>query len=170
MAILPAFFPFLMILFWVVAPVFAEGGRIDGTISLNFKDGQTAFGYRLSVFLVTEKFPVIKPDLSQADKMKQIDALASAHIDFFKAFREKLNRPGYLVTDTVSTPKGLFQFKDISPGNYFIVVAFPSMVNGIKVAWQVPVQVTPDKAVKVNLANDNLALPTYSRTGQAEIK
>ena len=81
-AILPAFFPFLIILFLAVAPVFAEVGRIDGTISLIFKDGQTAFGYRLSVFLVTEKLQVIKPDLSQTDKMKQIDAIASAHIDF----------------------------------------------------------------------------------------
>jgi hypothetical protein len=50
-------------------------------------------------------------------------------------------------------------FNDVSPGRYYLVVTFPTMIAGQKAAWQVPVDVVADMTVPVELNAANAALP-----------
>jgi hypothetical protein len=63
----------------------------------------------------------------------------------------------------LTTPDGTFQFSDISPGAYYILVTFPAMIRDYKVAWQIPVAVKDNETVRIELNNENLVIPTYSR-------
>jgi hypothetical protein len=148
----------------------AAGGNIEGTAFLIMEGGEVAYGYRLRIFLITEPLELDVPgDLDSLAEMERIDKIVSTHIDFFKRFREKADATGFIAADTESTPEGVFHFEDIAPGRYFVLVTFPSTINGIKVAWQEPVQVAAGQTTRVELTNTNLFLPTYTRPGQDKL-
>ena len=71
--------------------------------------------------------------------------------------------PDYVIRSTLTTPDGTFQFSAIPPGMYFILVTFPAMIQAYKVAWQIPVTVKDHETAHVELNQNNLLVPTYSR-------
>ena len=155
----------LVLLFGVGIPAVSAGsGTIDGVVQYVKPDGQVIFGDWVRVLLVREHFkPPSVGDLSKLSKNNRVNRIIDAHIGFFKRFREKMAQPEYLVAETMTTPDGSFRFSDIEPGLYYVVVTFPSMVQGYKVAWQVPVRVTDGQRHSVELSNANMAIPSYSR-------
>lgn len=151
----------------IIMPVslsFAQGGKISGSLGLKTKQGNVVHGDWIRVLLVTEKFEVNQDsEVSAMDKHKQIECIRNAHIHFFKKVREKMENPAYIAASTLTTPDGAFRFADVKAGQYYLVVTFPAIINGCKVAWQVPAMVCHGETTYIELSNDNLALPTYSR-------
>ena len=151
-------------IFMPVALSFAQGGSISGSLGLETKDGKVVHGDWIRVLLVTEKFEVKKDiKISGMDKHKRMESIMNAHIDFFKKVREKMENPGYVAASTLTTSDGAFRFADVKAEQYYIIVTFPAIINGYKVAWQVPAKVRAGKTAYIELRNKNLALPTYSR-------
>ena len=152
------------ILFIPLALSFAQGGSISGSLGLKTKDGKVVHGDWIRVLLVTEKLEVNKDTkIFGMDKHKRIEYIMNTHIDFFKKIREKMKNPGYVAASTLTTSDGTFRFADVKEGKYYIVVMFPAIINGCKVAWQVPAAVRAEKTTHIKLRNNNMALPTYSR-------
>ena len=152
------------ILIMPVALSFAQGVSIKGSLGLETKDGNVVHGDWIRVLLVTEKFEVKKDiKISGMDKHKRMESIINAHINFFKKVREKMENPGYVAGSTLTTTDGVFKFADVKAGKYYLVVTFPATINGCKVAWQVPAAVCIGETTYIELRNDNLALPTYSR-------
>jgi len=152
------------IMFIPVTLSFAQGESIRGNLGLKTKDGKLVFGDWVRVLLVTENFTVKKPEkIYDVGKQKRMESIIDAHINFFKKVREKMENPGYVAASTLTTSDGAFRFTNIKDGRYYIVVTFPAAINGYKVAWQVSVKVRDGKTTYIELRNNNLALPTYSR-------
>ena len=153
------------IIFMPVDLSFAQGGSIRGSLGLEIKDGNVVHGDWIRVLLVTERCEVKKDiKISGMDKHKRMESIMNAHIDFFKKVREKMENPGYVAASTLTTSDGAFRFADVKAGQYYLVVTFPASINGCKVAWQVPAAVRLGKTTHIKLNNNNLALPTYSRS------
>ena len=151
-------------IFMPVALSFAQGGSISGSLGFQAKDGKVVHGDWIRILLVTEKFEVKKDiKISGMDKHKRMESIMNAHIDFFQKVREKMENPGYVAASTLTTSDGAFRFADVKAGKYYIIVTFPAIINGCKVAWQVPAAVRTGETTYIELRNNNLALPTYSR-------
>jgi len=152
------------IIFLPVDLSFAQGGSISGSLGFETKDGKVVHGDWIRILLVTEKFEVKKDiKISGMDKHKRVESIMNAHIHFFKIVREKMENPGYVAASTLTTSDGAFRFSDVKAGKYYIIVTFPAIINGCKVAWQVPAAVRIGETTYIELNNNNLALPTYSR-------
>jgi len=152
------------IIFMPVALSFAQGGSISGSLGFETKNGKVVHGDWIRVLLVTEKFEVKKDiKISGMDKHKRMESIMNAHIHFFKRVREKMENPGYVAASTLTTSDGTFRFAGVKAGKYYIIVTFPAIINGCKVAWQVPAEVRTGETTYIELNNKNLALPTYSR-------
>jgi hypothetical protein len=85
------------------------------------------------------------------------------HLDYYKQFAAHRNTPGFLIAHTESSDTGNFAFLDVPPGDYYVVVTFPAMINGYKVAWQQAVTVTAGRLRYIVLSDHNLVLPTDKR-------
>jgi hypothetical protein len=158
---------FVLILFLLpVLPVSAAyaQGNINGLARLSLKDGNIACADWVRVLLVRSEAEVPEcPDLNHMGKFERMETLRNLHMIFFVNVREKMSDPDYVVRSTLTTPDGTFQFSDISPGAYYILVTFPAMIRDYKVAWQIPVAVKDNETVRIELNNENLVIPTYSR-------
>lgn len=147
-----------------IPAVLAAGGHITGTVLVRTDGATVAYGDWIRVLLVSEKVDVPDPGgLSGLHRQERIDRMIHLHLDFFKNIQSRLNDPGYLIADTLTTPDGGFKFYGIAPGRYYLVVTFPSMIKGYKVAWQMAVQVVEGQTRHIELNNANMAVPTYSR-------
>jgi hypothetical protein len=121
-------------------------------------------GQMVTVFLVTEKIRTPDHiDTEGLDRFERIEKLNKYHMSFYKTFWKKSVDPRYFVAQTVSDDRGVFEFVNVEPGEYYILVTFPTIIGGIKVAWQVPVIMKPSIDTHVTLSNENLVLPGYSR-------
>ena len=60
---------------------------------------------------------------------------------------------------TLTTEDGTFKFTGVPPGRYWVVVTFPSVIRGYKVAWQEPVVVAAGQTARVKLTDANLLFP-----------
>jgi hypothetical protein len=135
-----------------------------GSLHITDEKGRRIYGERLSVFLTTRKVTVPQcPELSQLEQHRRLDKINQMHLDFYKAFAENRNHPGYLIDNTESSETGNFAFLNVSPGDYYVVVLFPSMIGGYKVAWQQPVSVQADRIASISLDDHNLAIPADKR-------
>ncbi|VEN72550.1 exported hypothetical protein [Candidatus Desulfarcum epimagneticum] len=145
-------------------PAAAGEGAIQGRVELKDESGTVRPGMFLKIFLTREKIPT-GPHESLADKKKPeaIDAIISLHVDFYKNLLEKRAMKDFMAGDAESRADGTFLFERVAPGDYHIVIAFPSMIRTRKVAWQVPVHVKSGKTAHVTLNGGNMALPTYRR-------
>ena len=142
----------------------AAGGHVTGTVLVTTAEGTVAYGDWVRVLLVSTPVAVPEPgDLSGLDRQQRIDRLIHLHLDFFNNIQARLSEPGYLVADTLTTPDGGFKFHSIPPGQYYLVVTFPSIIRGYKVAWQVAVRIAEGQTRQIELNNENMAVPTYSR-------
>ncbi len=140
------------------------GGWLLGDMSLVDDAGKRSYAQYISIFLTHEAIPVPKaPGLSSMERHRRLDRINQMHMDFFKTFSEHRGRPGYLVANTESSDTGNFALLNVPAGDYFVVVTFPAMIAGYKVAWQQPVTIHPGRPSYVSLNDDNLALPTDRR-------
>ena len=140
----------------------AQEGTITGQISLADKNGAVAYGDWVRVFLTTAPVDIPTVDLASTEvPWERQSRINTGHMEFFVNFRQKQDQPGYAVEDKLTRPDGTFTFNRISPGRYYVVITFPTMIAGFKCAWQEPVDVVGGQSVHVELNNDNLAIPAY---------
>jgi len=158
---------YILIIGIIIMPValcFAQGGSIRGSLGFETDNGKVIHGDWIRVLLVTEKFEVKKDKkIFDMDKHKRMEAIMNAHIDFFKKVRKMMENPRYVTASTLTTSDGAFRFADVKAGKYYIVITFPAIINGCKVAWQAPALVRTGETTYIELNNNNMALPTYSR-------
>lgn len=158
------FISICLALLLILSPLAHASGIIGGTISLTMPDGRIRPAEWIRILLV--RSPVKVPALSGTEKMnpyQRMEAIRNLHMTFFLAVRKKMSEPAFVVQSALTTPEGVFQFPGVSPGTYYLVVAFPSMVKDHKVAWQVPVSVIDEQTTRVELNDGNLLMPTYTR-------
>ena len=154
----------MMALIFLLVPIAAIAGNIHGRIEIHPPDGTRVSGDWIRVLLVTAPIAVPEPgDLSGLVPLARMDRVISAHTDFYKRYQQELDREGYLAASVLTTDTGEFKFVDVAPGRYVVLVTFPSMIGGYKVAWQVPVSMPADGDARVDLNWDNMALPTQKR-------
>ncbi|WP_372677063.1 carboxypeptidase-like regulatory domain-containing protein [Desulfosarcina sp.] len=140
------------------------GDWIVGSISIRNDAGHKAYGERLSVFLVSDKIPVsAKKCLDETHHQRKVDCINNCHLDFYKRFQQKQMQTGYLIAQTVTSATGNFAFLDPPPGTHYVLVKFPALIDGYKVAWQEPVTVKPGRIGVVSLYDENLVLPKNRR-------
>ena len=140
------------------------GDWIVGSLSIRNDSGHNAYGEYLSVFLVSEKNPVsVKHCLGETNPQRKVDCINNCHLDFYKRFQQKQQHDGYLIAQTVTSATGNFAFFDVPRGSYFVLVKFPALIDGYKVAWQEPVTVVPGQISVVTLDEENLILPKNRR-------
>jgi hypothetical protein len=158
----------ILAMVWIVllaAHGFAVAGQwLLGDLSIVDATGQRSYGQYISVFLTSNAIPVPhdpKPDAME--RHRRLDRINQMHMDFFKTFSRYRSQPGYLVAHAESSDTGNFAFLDVSAGDYFVVVTFPAMIGGYKVAWQQPVTIRPGRTGYITLGEDNLVLPTDRR-------
>jgi hypothetical protein len=153
----------LTALVWICTAPTASAATLFGTIGLAGDDGRFLPGQMIRIYLTTENIPFEFADDLQLNRLERIVRVNNAHIDFFKRYREKAPRNGYLQTVAESSTAGTFVFRDIPPGRYFVLVTFPSMIAGRKVAWQVPVVLSGSPYHWIHLNDENLLLPAIAR-------
>jgi hypothetical protein len=154
---------------WVILAVAAATGAgaatetVEGRIELVLADGQTAHGDWIRVLLVTEAIDAAKiAAAARGLAYEPGEPLNRIHLDFYKAVAAKINAdPEYVAASTLTTEDGTFKFTAVPPGRYWVLITFPAMVGGCKVAWQVPVTAAAYTVAQVVLNNANLlfALP-----------
>lgn len=151
-------------LFWTVTvPAGAEQWLL-GSLCITDEAGRRAYGESVSVFLTTRQIQVPRyPELDTLERHRRLDRINQMHLDFYKQFAAHRNTPGFLVAHTESSDTGNFAFLNVPPGDYFVVVVFPAMINGYKVAWQQPVTVMAGRPHYIVLGDHNLALPADRR-------
>jgi len=139
----------------------AQGGTVAGRVELALPDGQRIPGEYIRVLLVTKAVDaqaVVKAASSR--KYEPGVRLNRIHMDFFKAVSARIQADaGYVAASCLSGEDGTFAFAPVPPRRYWVLVTFPAMIEGRKVAWQVPVAVDAGKTVEVVLNNCNLLFP-----------
>ncbi|BBO76166.1 hypothetical protein DSCW_35830 [Desulfosarcina widdelii] len=135
-----------------------------GSLCITDEAGQRIYGEYLSVFLTRREIPVPHAaGLEDMETHRRLDRINQMHLDFYKQFARHRSQPGYLIAHAESSDTGNFAFLDVPVGNYYVVVMFPAMIGGYKVAWQQPVSVIADRMGYVSLNMANLAIPTDRR-------
>jgi hypothetical protein len=159
-----AIFFLLTGLFWTVTvPAGAEQWLL-GSLCLTDEADRPTYGESVSVFLTTRQIPVPRcPELDSLERHRRLDRINQMHLDYYKQFAAHRNTPGFLIAHTESSDTGNFAFLDVPPGDYYVVVTFPAMINGYKVAWQQAVTVTAGRLRYIVLSDHNLVLPTDKR-------
>lgn len=140
------------------------GQWIVGSVSIRNAIGQNVYGDRLAIFLVGQKNPVSAEKCSaESHRQRRLDCINNCHLDFYKRFQQHQRQDGYLIAQTDTSETGNFVFFDPPVGTFYVLVKFPSMIDGYKVAWQEAVTVIPDRISVVTLDEDNLVLPKNRR-------
>jgi hypothetical protein len=140
------------------------GNWIVGSMSIRNDAGHKEYGEYLSVFLVSQKNPVSANHCTgETNHQRKLDCINNCHLDFYKQFQQKQQQAGYLIAQTATSATGNFAFLNAPPGTYYVLVKFPALIDGYKVAWQEPVTVTPGRIGVVSLDEENLVLPKNRR-------
>ena len=148
----------------LTVPVAYSGGAVQGTVVFAADDGTIFSGDWLRILLVREAIEVpALTDLEALEASERLEAIRTAHVDFYIQARSKLAEDGFIVATQMTTPEGTFAFENVYSGDYFILVTFPAMIRTYKVAWQIPITIEDGQTVSVQLNNENMVLPTYSR-------
>lgn len=140
------------------------GQWILGSVSIRNATGQNVYGDRLAIFLVGQKNPVSAEECAaESHHQRRLDCINNCHLDFYKRFQQNQQQDDYLIAQTDTSETGNFVFFDPPVGTYYVLVKFPSMIDGYKVAWQEAVTVIPNRISVVTLDEDNLVLPKNRR-------
>ena len=157
-----AFIGISMMLLAGIGACQAQAADIEGRISLANPSGEIYYGDWVRVFLTTKPIDVPAVDLTSIDiPIERRARINSGHMDFYVNFRQVQEVPGYIVDNKLTRPDGTFAFHHITPGRYYVLVTFPTLIAGFKCAWQVAVDVVEEQTTGVELDNRNLALPAY---------
>jgi hypothetical protein len=145
-----------------VIPTFAGEGVITGRVSLTNRNGEVIFGDWVRVFLTSAPVDIPTVDLAAIDvPVERRARINTVHMAFFQNVQQKLPEPGYAIDNKLSRPDGTFAFHGIPAGHYYIVITFPTMIDGFKCAWQAPADVVAGNEVHVELNNGNMILPAF---------
>ena len=159
-----------ILIFVVVSASHAGMNSIAGSIRFQTADGTAGSAAWTRVYLIRERVPIPPASVEHGlIPYAPTDRINTTHQQFYANVQEALARPNLLTASTLVDEGDGFRFSDIPPGRYYVLVAFPSSIDGYKVAWQVPVRVERDRTAEVTLTRDNLALPTFSRRDGAFI-
>ncbi len=142
---------------------FASAATLFGTVGLTDDSGRFTPGQMIRIYLVSEKIPFGYTDDPQLNRFERIVRTNNAHLDFFLKYREKAAQTGYLKTVAESSMAGTFTIPGVAAGRYWVLVTFPSMIDGRKAAWQVPVDIPENAPVWIHLTSENLLIPALSR-------
>ena len=149
----------IIILFVSSSITFAA--EINGVIAIIIGSGDVKYGAKVNVLLTTKEIsviPVTKDPSQEYDYKKAI--LLSLGDAWEKVDSEIKNNASYIVSKTTTNLSGKFNFANVKPGKYYVVVTWPSTIARHKVFWQVPVDVK-SKDIDVELSNDNFTVPPY---------
>lgn len=139
---------------------------INGIIALVIGSGDIKYGAKNKVYLTTKSIQVIPVSMTTTgspkyqDSKYKLDTVQALGDAYEKVDAEIKNNPTYIKMETMTNLQGKFKFSNVAPGEYFVVVTWPSKVGMNRVFWQVPVKVEKGD-IDLELSNDNLALPTY---------
>lgn len=139
----------------------ASGGSVRGRVELALSDGSKVAGEYIRLLLVTEALDA-RAIVAAAEALTYEAGvrLNRIHMDFFKLVSGRIRADAkYVAATSVSAEDGTFAFSPVAPGRYWVLVTFPAMIGGHKVAWQVPVTVAAGKTAVVALHNANLLFP-----------
>lgn len=137
---------------------------IVGSASIRNDAGQNIYGERLAVFLVSEMNPPsAEKCVGETDHQRRVDCINNSHLEFYKYFQKKHQQPEYLISQAVTSETGNFAFFNVPVGTWYVLIKFPAMIDGYKVAWQEPVTVIPGRISVVTLNEQNLILPKNRR-------
>ena len=162
-SVVPAVIALSMITIMTAQATWA-GQWIVGSVSIRNDSGNNVYGEHLAVFLVSAANPVSDDHCSREDHhQRRLDCMNNCHLEFFKHFQAMQQVPNYLIAQTVTSSTGNFAFFDAPVGSYFVLVKFPAMIDGYKVAWQEPVTVASGGYRFVTLTEDNLVLSKNRR-------
>lgn len=153
----------LVSVLWAGPALNAEDGTVTGTITLDI-EGRLVPGNWTRLLLVTDK--VDMPEIDTSLKHTQpayFDVISTLHSGFYIRVQNRLTEKNFLYASTLSTDEGTFKFPAVAPGGYYVIVTFPGMIHGYKVAWQIPARVVSGKTTHIVLNGANLALPTAKR-------
>lgn len=135
-------------------------GTVTGSLGIRLGDDAVAHGDWIRVLLTTGEVAVPTGDIpSDLPAFVRKDRVNDLHLRFFVNVRKQMAKPGFVAATTLTTEDGRFRFPNVPPGRYQVLVTFPAVIAGAKVAWQVPIQVTEGTDVTVTLKRGNLALP-----------
>lgn len=152
---------------WCLATaLFAAFGSVEGRIAINLPDGTTAHGDWIRVLLVTESVDTeaisrdVDAQIAQVGGGRQGVRTNRLHLEFYKQVMARMTaNPRYVAASTLTTEDGTFKFAGVAPGDYWVVITFPSIIQNYKVAWQVPVRMTADGGAFLPLTEGNLLFP-----------
>lgn len=140
------------------------GNWIVGSVSIRNDVGQNVYGEYVAVFLVNSKHPAsAEKCLGESHHQQRVDCINNSHLAFYKHFQVNQQQPGFLIAQTVTSETGNFAFFNVPSGTCYVLVKFPSMIDGYKVAWQESVNVTSGRISVVTLDEENLVLPKNRR-------
>lgn len=153
----------LVVAMWAGSGLHAGDGTVAGTIALEI-DGRSEPGNWIRLLLVTDKIALPETDTSQnPSHPAYFDVISTLHSGFYIQVQNRLAGQNFLYASTLSTDAGTFKFPAVAPGEYFVIVTYPGMIRGYKVAWQLPVRVVSGKTTHIALNRSNMALPTAKR-------
>lgn len=138
----------------------ASDGCVAGTLGLRLSDGTVAHGDWIRVLLTTAPVTVPTADIpADLPFFVRKDRINDLHLNFFVNVRKRMTDPGFVAASTLTTEDGSFLFPAVPPGDYQVLVTFPAVIAGAKVAWQVPIRVDAGGQITVALNGANAALP-----------
>jgi hypothetical protein len=149
-----------------LSPPPTGAATVEGRIGLTLQDGTVAHGDWIRVLLVTEAVDAaliqaeVEAQIAQGGEGRQGVRSNRLHLELYKAVTARIGgSPGYVAASTLTTEDGRFKFTGVPPGAYWVLITFPSIIEGYKVAWQVPVTVADGGAAMVALTEANLLFP-----------
>ena len=150
----------------IAALLFAASGSVEGRITLNMAGGKAVHGDWIRVLLVSEAVNAtaigedVDAQIAQVGGGRQGGRTNRLHLEFYKQVMARIaGTPDYMTASTLTTEDGTFKFVGVAPGDYWVVVTFPSIIEGHKVAWQVPVTVAADGGAILSLTEADLLFP-----------
>jgi hypothetical protein len=152
----------LTLLLAAVSTGYAQSGTITGRVSLTTPEGEVVYGDWVRVFLTTAPVEVPVVDLTSVEvPLERQSRINTGHLEFFRNFSQKQRETGYVLDNKLTRPDGTFAFHRVPVGQYHIVITFPTMIAGVKCAWQEAVEVTSEQDIHLELNHENMALPAY---------
>jgi hypothetical protein len=137
-------------------------GDINGRVGIVMRNGDVKYGAKIDVFLVTRAVS-LSPAGRESDYKNKFDyqrALLKSLFHSYQQVEAAIETSDYVKQRVKTDFEGKFSFVNVVPGQYFVVVTFPTKIAGYQVFWQSPVLMEKEN-IKIDLSNDNMPLTPY---------